>query len=398
MKKNVFIGWTAVIISAIFFFYWFVQLSLNNTLIEFYIDRYNLKSYGSFTAMYLIGNVIMFIPAGVISDKYKSKTTISSSILIMIICIGLMILSSNTILAYICMLLIGFSGAFTMISCVKVSMKWFHGKSISLPISICISIAFLGGYCGNVLGRNILDTYNSGMTVQISNLILGVLILLITLIFMKEPYLNNSDITKKSIKTEIAIAWKLLFNKQNWYIGWCVSLLNFPVMLLEFSFGQQYLMKSFAMTSISSSKIAGLISIGFIFGTIFWSKLSDFYKTRKKIIILGIMLSALTSLLLLYTNFDFYTLSIIFVLIGVFTSSQTLGYTLTAELNHLNYTGTATAIISIFIMGGGAVAQIFFDSIKNYISYNVAYLVIPISMLFSLLLAVLIKEPIKRNN
>ncbi len=206
----------SVIISAIFFFYWFIQLSLNNTLIEFYIDRYKLISYGSFTAMYLIGNVVMFIPAGVISDKYKSKYIISSALLIMIICIGLMIISRNTIIAYICMLLIGFSGAFTMISCVKVSMKWFSDNSIALPVSICISIAFLGGYCGNVVGRHILDTFNSGVAVQVSNLIVGVLILLITFIFMKEPYLNNSDTVKKSIKTEITLAGKLLFKKQNW--------------------------------------------------------------------------------------------------------------------------------------------------------------------------------------
>ena len=78
-------AWVSVIATALFFFYWFIQLSLNNTLHDFYVAKFHIESYGLFTSMYLIGNVIMFIPAGMILDKFSTKKVLCINVGIMIL-------------------------------------------------------------------------------------------------------------------------------------------------------------------------------------------------------------------------------------------------------------------------------------------------------------------------
>jgi len=59
-------------------------------------------------------------------------------------------------------------------------------------------------------------------------------------------------------------------------------------------------------------------------------------------------------------------LSVLFFLLGVFTSAQVISYPLIAESNRGYSTGIATGIASVIIMGGGGVAQVLFGWLMQH--------------------------------
>ena len=95
--------------------------------------------------------------------------------------------------------------------------------------------------------------------------------------------------------------------------------------------------------------------------------------------------------LLLHTHLSFNHLLILFFFIGLFSSTQTLGYTLLSESNGAQYTGIAIAIASIIITGSGGVGQLLFGKLLQYhvgspttsfsaADFQYAFVLLPISL------------------
>ncbi len=390
-KSNI-AGWVSVLAVALFFFYWFIQLSLSNTLVDYYTAKYGLEQYGLFTSMYLIGNVMMFIPAGVLLDRYSAKKVISLSIIVMVLGVFGMLITHTAFIAYVFMLLIGMAGAFTLLACVRVAANWFLEGSVGFPISMAITVAFLGSYLGNAGGRALLTYYDSGAAVQVVNIIVGLVILLIVLLCVKTP----KSIEKMQEKQKISEAFRklgvVMTKRQNWFAGLYISLMNFPVMILEFSFGQAYLDHVYSITAQQAANVTGIISVGFMIGGPIWNKLSDKSGLRKPYIIAGGLLSLAITLLLLIHSFGSVSLMLIFFFIGVLTAAQTLGYPVVTESNDPAISASATSLASLLIMGGGALAQIVFGYIQAGVGYQLAYYIIPICILIAVILGCLLKE------
>jgi MFS family permease len=384
-------SWITVICTALFFFYWFVQLSLNNTLHDFYMHRFNLSSYGFFSSMYLIGNVIMFIPAGIILDKYPTRSVLIVNMFIMVMgALGLLAVDTR-IIAYFCMLLVGFSGAFSLLSVLRIAVKSFPADKVAFPISLSITLGMCGGLFGNSLGVIIYNLFSSGYIVQIFNIALGILVLILIVIAVKEP---EQSVDERESKNTVLMSLNLVIrNPQNWLAGVYISLMNLAIMILDFSFGQEYLRNAFHVTPSAAANIVSMIFIGFIVAGPVSGRISDVCGYRKPIMIIGAILTIIIlSLLIFMPNLSVLSLVIIFFFIGVTTSTQSLGYPVIAESNHASLVATANALGSLLIMGGGALAQNAFGIVQKIFDYQYAYYILPVCVIFALFSALLMKE------
>ena len=386
-------AWVSVIATALFFFYWFIQLSLNNTLHDFYVAKFHIESYGLFTSMYLIGNVIMFIPAGMILDKFSTKKVLCINVGIMILGALGLLFAHNTFLAYVCMLVVGCAGAFSLLASLRIATTLFSANKAGFPISVAITLGMCGGLFGNSIGKILYDYFGSGANVQMVNIALGVVILVLIILGVKEAPKsvteNHTDGQTLSIFQALATVAK---NPQNWLAGLYVSLLNLPIMILDFAFGQDYLKTVFHIEPLQAANTASMIFIGFMVAGPFVGKWSDSWGYRKPLMILGATASLGVMLLLYIPGLSYVWLMVIFFAIGVVTSAQNIGYPVIAESNDPTLTATANALGSILIMGGGAIAQNIFGSLQSTSGYSVAYHMLPICMVIALLIALAIKE------
>lgn len=108
--------------------------------------------------------------------------------------------------------------------------------------------------------------------------------------------------------------------------------------------------------------------------------------------------------LFLNTSLSISQLCWLFFALGFFSSSQVISYPLIAESNLMQHTGTATALASILIMGGGGVGQILFGMMMQsqhqgilpltyFVSdFQYAMLIFPIAAVLALLAVVCLRE------
>ena len=97
------------------------------------------------------------------------------------------------------------------------------------------------------------------------------------------------------------------------------------------------------------------------------------------------------------------TLSALFFMLGLFTSTQVISYPLISESNRSNNIGAATGIASVIIMGGGGVGQVLFgwlmqshagtvDQQYTVADFQFAMWMFPIAAIAALLAVLLTRE------
>ena len=119
-----------------------------------------------------------------------------------------------------------------------------------------------------------------------------------------------------------------------------------------------YLMNVIGLRAVHAGNLILLLNVGMILGAPAWGVVSDrIFKTRKRIISLGMGLVSLIMLLMLifFPGSDPSMLALLFFGFGVFSSAGLLVYTHIKELMPLHMAGTAMTGINFFTMTGSAV-------------------------------------------
>src|SRR6185312_17513849 len=131
-------------------------------------------------------------------------------------------------------------------------------------------------------------------------------------------------------------------NKQNWLASLYICLMGIPLMILGALWGSNYLMATHALTYLQAASVTSMIFIGTIIGSPLIGFISDRVGSRRRIMLYGAILTLLT-LIVVYQwhSASFSYLMVFFFLIGLFGSSQVLGYPVISENNAKEITSTA---------------------------------------------------------
>jgi MFS family permease len=193
-------------------------------------------------------------------------------------------------------------------------------------------------------------------------------------------------------------------NKQNWLAGLYIGLLNLSVLLLGAIWGTNYLkIINPDLSSEIITSIIGMIFIGTMVGSPLCGWISDRVKSRKWSMFVGALVSLVIMLLIMFTpNPGSGFLYVLFLLLGVITAAQTIGYPVIAESNDEKVIGTANGFSAVLIMGMAAIAQPLFGSLINMFggesaeSYRQAIYLMPISFTIALVCTIFLRETFKK--
>ena len=194
----------------------------------------------------------------------------------------------------------------------------------------------------------------------------------------------------------------------NWISGLFTSLLNLPVTLIGAIWGQSYLQVVKGFSAKQSSIIITFIFIGLILGLPVIGYISDKTQSRMKYMFCGAVMCLFCSILMLTISSRNVTMFIvIFLILGVASSVQTLGYTIACENNPIQRIGVAMGLVGIIVMSGGAFLQPFIGLIidsgapltvktssllqYNPHNYQLAFMLFPIAFFIAVLLVCILK-------
>jgi MFS family permease len=404
VPRGDFLAWFVCLSAGLFFFYEFFQLNIFDVINQSLRDDFqiNATSLSWMSSAYLWADIIFLLPAGVILDRFSTRTVILTAMCICVIGTVGFALTHSFALAFFCHFLSGVGSAFCFLSCVVLVSHWFPRRRQALVVGTIVTMAFIGGMMAHTPFAYLNELFGWRRALLIDGAVGLVIMLWIYFVVKDKP-----EKSFQSVHVHQSSSWdnftQALSNPQNWLAGLYTSLLNLPIMVLCALWGASYLQAAHHLPEYTASNVVSLIFMGSVIGCPLVGWLSDSQGKRKPLMWIGGVATLLTLIpLFLHITLSPQSLSVLFFALGFFSSTQVISYPLIAESNAPNVTGTSTGIASVIIMGGGGVAQVLFGWLMSHhaegattyavADFEFAFWMFPIAAIAALVAVFLLKE------
>ena len=400
--------------AALFFAYELMQMHMMNAISPFLMKDLSLNgtSFGNLCATYLLADVIFLLPAGIILDRYSTRRIILIALAVCIMGTIGFALSTTYTAACICHFFSGIGNAFCFLSCMMLIARWFPAHKQAFIIGLVVTVGMLGGVIAQSPFSYLAEllTWRRALLVDA---MFGMAIYGLIYLFVFDSAAEFSEEKKEKEKESQIPFWegikRSIFNMQNVFCGLYTCLMNLPLMVIGAVWGSLYLTQVHSVPLTRASLIISMICMGTIIGSPIFGYLSDKSGLRRPWMAFGGLISffIMFSILTISSPTE-GTLTLLFFCLGVFSSSQILGYPTITESNPKELTGTSMGVAAVIIMGLPMIAQplsgYLLDmgwngmldggtpiySKANYIS---AFAMFPIGFLIAIIAAFMVKEP-----
>lgn len=394
-------SWLICLTAGLFFFYEFFQLNIFDVINPSLQADFDLQAaqLSWMSSTFVWANVLFLLPAGYILDRYSVRSVILFAMGLCVLGTLGFALSYTFTWAAMFHALTGIGNAFCFLACVVLVSRWFAPAQQALVIGCIVTMAFLGGMMAHTPFAY-LSLHWGWRAAMGWDVLIGVVFLgLIALFVHDSPHTTSKP---KRSQSWFKILVQAASNSQNWLAGLYTACLNLPIMVLCALWGNTYLQKVHGLHHLTAANIVSLIFIGSIFGCPLMGWLSDQQGLRKPIMIVGALCTGLTLLpLCIHIPLSVYELGVSFFALGFFTSTQVISYPLIAESNPPTYTGSATGLASVIIMGSAGLAQVLFGLLMLYHSHSItvqvadlrfAFWIFPIATGLALVVSLALRE------
>lgn len=335
--------------AALFLAYELMQLHMMNAIAPLLMQDLGLSatSFGYISATYLLADVLFLLPAGIILDRFSVRKVILSALFFCILGTVGFASAKGIWTAAISHFLSGIGNAFCFLSCMILVTRWFEEKMQGRIMGWIITIGMLGAFIAQSPFSLLAEQFGWRQALYLDAFFgLGLLVLLYWTI--QSPGQEEQKVSKNTLLLELKTALK---NPVTLKVGLYTAFLNLPLMVISAVFASLFLTQIHALSLAQSAFIASMIAIGTIFGSPMYGTLSDLFGMRRIWMILGGIFSSIVMFLILFAPSSMLYLSFLFFLLGLFTSSQVLGYPTITENSPKHLQGTSMGIAAVIIMG-----------------------------------------------
>jgi sugar phosphate permease len=323
---------------------------------------------GFLGSAYFYPYALMQLPAGLLSDSWGPRKTITLFFFVAFAGSVLLGLAPNTFWAILGRTLAGLGVAMLFVPTMKVISEWFRPLEFATMTGILLAM----GGIGSLAATTPLAVVSSRIGWRMSFVAVGALTLAIALLIWAivrdrpsdmgwpspagpaEERMPPSVSLKQGLKTVVA--------RRSF---WPVAIWFFFTSGVFFSFGGlwggPYLIQVYGLSKSQAGHILSMLAVGLIIGGPLLSYLSNrFFKARKPVLIISsVVLIFITAVLAFYTErIPMAGLYLVCLGLGIFSCAVVvIGFTTTKELFPLQIAGTATGLVNLFPFAGGAVLQ-----------------------------------------
>ncbi len=375
VPRGDFMAWVVCLSAGLFFLYEFFQLNIFDVINQPLRDDFHINAtqLSWMSSAYLWADILFLLPAGVILDRFSTRSVILCAMLVCVLGTIGFALTHSFLLASFFHFLSGIGNAFCFLACIVLVSHWFPPRRQALVVGSLVTMAFIGGMMAHTPFAYLNEVFGWRKALLIDGGVGTLLLVWIYLIVQDQP--EAAPEAKLSERRPALPGFlNALKNKQNWLAGLYTSLLNLPIMVLCALWGASYLQAVHQLSEMAASNVVSLIFMGSIIGCPLVGWLSDWQGLRKPLMIIGALATLITLIpLFIFSPLSQTALSIIFFSLGFFSSTQVISYPLIAESNAAENTGASTGIASVIIMGGAGVGQVLFGWLMTSHAHHVEH-------------------------
>lgn len=322
---------------------------------------------GLLGSAYFYPYAAMQLPAGLLSDSWGPRRTITLFFFIAFVGSLLLGLAPGLGLAVAGRILVGLGVSMLFVPTMKILAEWFEARRFATMTGILMAMGGIGSLVAAsplAMMSGWIGWRGSFVVVGIATLLLGALVWLIvrdTPASLGYPGPDDALPQKPQPIGLLAGMRKVAGSGSFWPLaGWF-----FFTMAIFFSFaglwGGPYLMQVHKLTKGEAGSVLSMCAAGMIAGSPLLSWLSNrVFMARKPVIVISsaVNLGLAAALWLAVDSLPVWSLYALCLLMGIFTSAVvTIGFTMAKELFPVNMAGTSTGMANLFPFAGGAVFQ-----------------------------------------
>lgn len=368
---------------------------------------------GNLTSMTFYSYALMQIPVGIMVDTIGVRKICSGGMILTALGSILFGLSNSIGLAYFSRFLVGIGTSVIIVSIMKVQAQWFSSRRYSTLSGLT---SFFGNL-GALLATFPLTYLVISMGWRNTFLMLGIATVLIAIgIFIvvrdSPEELGFESVHKRNTNKKLIEGFKdVIKNKYTWPNFFIILTLVGSTTAILGLWGISYIVHVYDITKQQAAWYLSFMSFGFIIGAPIVGKLSDTLNGEiKRILVFSTSVFTLvwSYMLLLYSGKPpIEQLPLLFFIIGLCVITHILIFTNVKEVNDLNFSGIATAVVNVGEFVGSAIVSLGVGfileagwsgrvvegaKIYNQQDYRTAFLFIILSGIISIIASITMKD------
>jgi sugar phosphate permease len=324
---------------------------------------------GLLGAAYFYPYALMQLPAGLLSDSWGARNTITLFFLVAFAGSVVLGLAPTVFWAIVGRSLVGLGVAMLFVPTLKILAEWFHVREFALMTGLLMA---LGGV-GSLSAATPLAWLSAQIGWRFSFVAVGgftLFLAVLVYIFVRNRPIDMGwpspagSATSGPSPSPISLSEgvrKVLTCAAFWPLaGWfffnCAVFFSFGGL-----WGGPYLVQIYGLDKSQAARILSMLAIGMIIGSPLLSYVSNsVFRARKPLLVISsFMVLALTATLAFLTRqIPVPGLYALCFGLGIFSSAiVVIGFTANKELFPVQMAGTATGIVNLFPFAGGAIFQ-----------------------------------------
>ncbi|MCH9644863.1 MAG: MFS transporter [Gammaproteobacteria bacterium] len=370
-------SWFVVLVAGLFFFYEFIQMNMFDTISQVLIHAFSLDAgqLGVLSSVYFMANVVFLFVAGLLLDRCSTKGIIVVALAVCVVGTFLFSLANSFTAAAISRFLTGIGSAFCFLSVIRLASRWFPPRHMALVLGVVVTMAMTGGLVSQTPLTEVVSWVGWREALRM-DAYLGVLILLLIVFFVRDFPRKHAKIHEQEQRQIHQLgywrSWCMAFLRiQNWLGGIYTSTMNLPINVLGGLWGIMYVTKRYQLSHIDAANLTMMLFLGAIIGCPIAGWVSDRMGVRRPPMIVGAVLCLLITLAIIYLPHpSYFSVFILFLLLGIISSVQVVGYPLVAESSPRVVTATSVSIVNITTVAGIGVIQALFGYMMDVHIYH----------------------------
>ncbi len=410
-RESVLSAWIIVAVSAAFYSYDVLLRIAPSVMKQDLMSHYDISAakLSGITSVYFLIYAPMQMPVGMLMDRYGPKFLLSLSGIVCAVGIALFSATSLVSVAVMSRFMVGLGSSFAFVGVLKLASIMLPANRFAFVSGLTMALGMFGATIGDHLIANLLLIEGWQKICFQASLLGGGLTLL--MLYLIPHDVHNHQQQGRVEPSGFGDIWKsvltLSANPQLWLIALVGCLSYTPLTLYAEHFGIEFLQVKYGITHVQASSINSCIFLGWMIGGPLVCSLSDYVKSRKIPVIIGLSISFVCCILMLYSPIPITLLPILMVVFGVANSVQVIAFPMATEVGGKRYTATAVALTNMICMLSGLMQGIvgwLYDyaylvlekstsiELLPLISYRVAYLPLPVFLLCAIILSIVMRE------
>ena len=346
ISKRSFYPWIVIGFSSLFLFYKYVlqvspSVMTNQLMQHFHLDGVGL---GNLAAIYFYTYLVMQLFAGPLLDRFNAKNMTVMAIIISAVGAVLFASADSLMAAWFARACIGLGAAFATVSYMKMTSIYFKPERFALIGGLLATAAMLGSMGGEAplaLLIKVSGWQKSMLYCGYAGIVFAALFFLI----VKNKASESNDIAPQTMTWQDVVT--ILKKKGNWLMMLYSGFAFVPLSLFGGLWGNPFLEAAYNLNTMSASTLTTIMFLGLAIGSPLFGYLSDIFHDRLRLMSLGLWISIVSILAVLYIpHLNYFFLALFLFIFGLGSGAFMLCFAVGRDMNNVALMATVASLLN----------------------------------------------------